>query len=146
MKGIVLILSLFLCSPAWATIDWNDKQIEWHGYADGLAKMKRENKNALLVVYSEYCGTCKKYALMFKDPGVVREAKKVVLIRIDRSVSKKDASRFRIDGHYVPRTFMLSSDGRILPSPYKSPKYTFYLPPNNAGYLVKLLKYLGRMR
>ena len=146
MKGIVLILSIFLCNSAWAAIDWNDKQIEWHNYADGHEKMKRENKNALLIVYAEWCGVCKKYSQMFKDSEVVRESKNVVLIRIDQDKYKRDANRFKSDGKYVPRTFMLSSNGRILPSPYKSSKYMFYLPPNNTKYLVKLLKYLGSMR
>jgi thiol-disulfide isomerase/thioredoxin len=129
-------------SIATAQIDWNDQQIEWHDYPDGLIKMKSDNKAAILIVYADWCGVCKRYSKMFLDPEVVKQAKNVVLIRINQDTSPyvKD---FAYDGNYVPRTFILDKRGKVLDSPFKNGKYSFFLPPGRSEYFAKLLSYMG---
>jgi len=39
---MALVIFLLVCGSARAEIDWNDGQVKWHGYADGLEKMQAE--------------------------------------------------------------------------------------------------------
>jgi len=123
-------------------IDWNSQQIEWHDYPDGLETMKSNNQPAVLIVYADWCGVCKRYSKMFQDPEVVKQSKSVVFIRINQDTSPyvKDFSR---DGSYVPRTFLLDKHGTVLDSPFKNKRYSFFLPPGSTEYLAKLLSYMG---
>src|SRR3990167_11389663 len=126
-----------------ADIDWNKGDIEWHGYVDGLLKMKEENKNGLLIVYAEWCSVCKSYSKMFHDAEVVRQARNVVLIRLDQDKDSAYTKKYELDGDYVPRTFILSQDGTVRKSPYETEKYGFYLPPGRTKYLADLLRYIS---
>jgi hypothetical protein len=47
---------VLLPSLAFAGINWNDKAVKWHGYDDGVAAAKRDNKPILLV--GRYCWSC----------------------------------------------------------------------------------------
>ena len=146
MRLIFGLLMFLFSSNSIAEIDWNKSNVKWHGYVDGLLEMRRENKNALLIVYAEWCGVCKDYSRMFHDPKIVTLAKNVVLIRLDQDKDSQYTKKFELDGGYVPRTFILSSDGTVRQSPYKSKKYDFYLPPGNNKYLADLLQYISATR
>jgi len=104
--------------------------------------MRADNKGAILIVYADWCGVCKRYSEMFRDPEVVKQSKHVVLIRINQDTSPY-AKDFSFDGSYVPRTFILDKRGKVLASPFGDKKHGFFLPPGHSDYLVKLFSYMG---
>jgi thiol-disulfide isomerase/thioredoxin len=136
---LLAALLLIGSSSAFAGIDWNDKAVQWHGYAEGAAIAKRENKPMLLIVYADWCGVCKQYATMFNDPKVLAASRKVVLVRLNQDRDKKDLVKYSLDGKYVPRTFILNKDLVIQPSPYKRDDYGFFLPPQSNELLVDIM-------
>lgn len=125
-----------------AEIDWNDSSVSWHGYVDGLMEAKKQGKNVVLVVYADWCSVCKQYSKMFYDNNVIAASKNVVLVRLNQDHDKHYLKKFSLDGEYVPRTYILDSNFTVQPSPFKSKKYGFFLPPDNSDYLVKLFKQL----
>lgn len=137
-RQLVIASLLLLPSLAFAAINWNDKAVKWHGYEDGIAAAKRDNKPILLVVYADWCGVCKQYSKMFNDPAVVNSSRNVVLIRLNQDKDGKYLAKYSLDGKYVPRTYIMNKDQVIQPSPYKRADYAFFLPPDSNEFLVEL--------
>jgi len=96
--------------------DWNEAQISWHPFEEGLATAKRDRLPICLVFTTEWCPHCKTYRGVFKDPGVVAKASSFVMIRVDSDKSQDLSHRFAPDGEYIPRTFFLSPDGVLDPA------------------------------
>lgn len=71
IKAAALTLFLLLPGIATAGIEWNDRNIQWYGYIDGMLEAKRQNKSMFIVIYTDWCGYCKKYSRMFYDDRVV---------------------------------------------------------------------------
>ncbi len=110
---LVAALALALAPSAHAGGDWNDAQIGWQPYQQGLAAAKKGKKPVCLVVYTEWCQHCTNYSAVFKDPKVVAEAKKFVMIRVDKDKSPEVSKKYAPDGEYIPRTYFLSSGGEL---------------------------------
>lgn len=138
----LLFSSLLFSSLTHAAIDWNDQQVVWHSYPEGVAKAKREHKNMIVVVYADWCGHCAAYAKMFRDPEVVRQSQGVVLVRIN---DDKDPSAkvFIKDDQYVPRTYILDQNAKIQPSPFQKNEHVYHLPEGSSDYLARLMRQLG---
>jgi thiol-disulfide isomerase/thioredoxin len=131
-------LSLLHSKPAWALEDWNDTQINWQPYEQGLAEAKKQKKPVCLVFYTEWCSHCKKYSGIFHDPRVVERAKDFVMIRVDKDKNQELSRRHALDGQYIPRTYFMSSRGTIDPdihAPRERYKY-FYDEHNPASLLA----------
>ncbi|HZP42560.1 MAG TPA: thioredoxin family protein [Candidatus Binatia bacterium] len=111
----VVLLAAVAGRPALAH-DWNDAGIEWRPYEEGLAAAKQAKKPICLVVFTEWCPHCKNYSAVFHDPKVVAEAKRFVMIHVDKDASPDVSKRYAPDGEYIPRTFFLASDGTLDPS------------------------------
>jgi thiol-disulfide isomerase/thioredoxin len=141
---IASLVFLSLSCNSFSAIDWNDKDVEWHGYVDGLLAAKKEKKNVVLIVYADWCGVCKKYSTMFQDADVIRNSKNVVLVKLNQDTDTMYLKKYSLDGEYVPRTYLLDSEFNVMPSPYKSKKYDFYLAPGNESYLASLLNKLKK--
>ncbi len=94
--------------------DWND-QVAWKSYEAGLAAAKKEKKPVCLVFFTEWCPHCKNYSSVFHDPKVVEQAKKFVMINVDKDKNGELSRQFAPDGEYIPRTYFLSSDGKLDP-------------------------------
>jgi thiol:disulfide interchange protein len=111
----VATIALFaLAAPALAAGDWNDANIAWKTYEEGLAEAKSTNKPICLVFYTQWCPHCTNYSQIFHDPGVVALSKKFVMIRVDNDKDQATSSKYAPDGKYIPRTFFLRSDGTLL--------------------------------
>ncbi|NIW47082.1 MAG: hypothetical protein GWN30_20735, partial [Gammaproteobacteria bacterium] len=114
----------------------------WHGYVDGMLEAKKQGKNVVLIVYADWCSVCKRYSKMFFNNSVIANSDNVVLVRLNQDQDQRYLKKFSLDGKYVPRTYILDSNFKVQPSPFKSKKYDFYLPPGNEEYLVRLFKKL----
>ena len=113
---ITLLLALGLAGTAHAGGDWNDAQITWMSYDDGLAAAKKEKKPVLLIFYTEWCPHCANYSKVFHDPKVVAKSKDFVMIRLDGDKNKDLSKQYAVDGSYIPRTYFLSSAGTLDPN------------------------------
>jgi len=114
----VLALTLLALSAgsALAGGDWNDAQVQWKPYEDGLAAAKKEKKPICLIFFTEWCPHCSNYSKVFHDPKVVERAKDFVTIRLDQDKNAELGKKYAPDGGYVPRTYFLSSDATLDPA------------------------------
>ncbi len=110
------LLILLAAQPARAGGDWNDANIAWRTYDEGLAASKKENKPVCLLFYTEWCPHCARYSQVFHDPEVVKRSKSFVMIRIDGDKNREMSGKFNPDGEYIPRTYFLSPAGALDPS------------------------------
>jgi protein-disulfide reductase (glutathione) len=92
---------------------WNAAQIEWQPYEAGLRLAKTQKKPVCLVFSTTWCPHCKNYSHVFEDPRIVAHARDFVMIHLDADAEESVASRYALDGTYIPRTYFLSSDGAI---------------------------------
>lgn len=146
----VLAACAVLLAPlaARAAHDWNDGQIAWKPYEDGLAAARKDKKPVCLVVYTEWCPHCANYSRVFHDPKVVEEAKKFVMIRVDKDKQPDVSKKHAPDGEYIPRTYFLSSAGDLDPAlqaPRDRFRY-FYDEKNPASILAGMQAALQKLR
>lgn len=134
---LTLLLALGLAGTAHAGGDWNDAQITWMSYDDGLAAAKKEKKPVLLIFYTEWCPHCTNYSKVFHDPKVVAKSKELVMVRLDADKNKELGQKYAVDGSYIPRTYFLAPDGTLsdIHAPREQFKY-FYDERNPASVLA----------
>ena len=53
-------VSAFLTSSGRSTVESSASVIKWHGFDEGAALARQENKKILVDVYTDWCGWCKK--------------------------------------------------------------------------------------
>ncbi|MBI3767684.1 MAG: thioredoxin family protein [Deltaproteobacteria bacterium] len=118
-RAVVLALvvagAVLLAPRAQAGGDWNDTQIGWKSYEDGLALAKKERKPICLIFYTEWCPHCRNYSGVFHDPKVVEKSKQFVMIRLDKDKNREISGKYAPDGEYIPRTYFLTADGALDP-------------------------------
>lgn len=51
---------------------------------------------------------------VFEDPRIVERSRSFVMVHLDTDEHPSIASRYQVDGQYVPRTFFLNSEGNPL--------------------------------
>lgn len=139
--GIPLVAAalalLTAAGPARAAGDWNDAQIKWLSYADGLAAAKKSQKPICLIFYTDWCPHCSNYSKVFHDEKVVAESKDFVMVRLNGDQEKELSKQYAVDGSYIPRTYFLSSAGKLdesIHAPRDKFKY-FYDEANPASVL-----------
>ena len=141
-------LFIILANPAGAAgtakIDWNDTQLQWLSYQEGIVKLKQTGQRGILIVYADWCGTCKAYSTLFKDPKVVSALRGLVLMRANRDTDGVTSKKFGNDGEYVPRTLALSSNGDILTQAYaRNDQFAYFIPADEP---VELMEFLRRIK
>jgi thiol:disulfide interchange protein len=92
---------------------WNPAQIAWQPYEAGLRQAKDENKPVCLILSTTWCPHCKNFSHVFDDPRVVTSARSFVMVHLDADANEAIASRYVVDGSYIPRTFFLAPDGTL---------------------------------
>ncbi|MGD9762103.1 MAG: thioredoxin family protein [Candidatus Binatia bacterium] len=108
-------VALFIGARAEAGGDWNDNQIKWQAYEEGLEQAKKSQRPVCLIFYTEWCPHCTNYSKVFHDPKVVEKSKEFVMIRLDADQNKQLGPKYAVDGSYIPRTFFLSPAGVLDP-------------------------------
>lgn len=132
-NGMILGVALLAASivatttPANAGGNWNDGSVQWQPYEAGLAAAKKDKKPIMLVFFTEWCPHCTNYSKLFHDPKVVEQAKKLVMIRLDKDKNAELSKKYAPDGEYIPRTYFLSSDGTLDPAlTAPRPEYKYF--------------------
>src|SRR5207249_10571965 len=152
IRSKTIVLAALLVAVATAALaggDWNDKDVAWKSYEDGLAAAKKEKKPVCLIFYTEWCPHCANYSAVFHDPKVVDMTKRFVMIRLDKDKETDLSKKYAPDGEYIPRTFFLSSAGVLdadIHAPREQDKY-FYDEKPPASVLAGMeeaSKKLGR--
>jgi thiol:disulfide interchange protein len=153
VASCVLAGGAWLSSQAWAVlasaapakrpaeIDWNDAAMQWKPLAEGLEEAAAKKKPVCLVVFTTWCPHCKRYSRVFHDPRVAFEAKGFVMIKLDQDESEAESARYNVDGTYIPRTFLLASNGDIdreIHAP--RPTYRHFFDEDDAGDLLAAMK------
>jgi len=144
-----LLTAVLAAPPARAGGDWNDGGIKWHGYEEGLAAAKKEKKPVCLIFYTEWCPHCANYSQVFHDPKVVEQAKRFVMIRLDKDKNGEISQKYGPDGAgYIPRTYFLASDGTLAADIHAAReqfKY-FYDEKNPASVLAGMDQALQKLK
>ena len=148
--GIAIIAGIVAVSlTAFAGVeDWNDAGIRWMSYDDGLAAAKKERKPICLIFYTTWCPHCTNYSKLFSNPEVVKKSKSFVMVRIDKDKNRELSAKYKPDGEYIPRTYFLSSDGRLEESlTEQRPQYKyFYSESDPSSILAGMDRALQKLR
>ncbi len=114
----VTLLLLSLVGWADEPIDWNDDELKWFSHEEGLALMKQTGQKGLLIIYADWCSTCKAYSNLFQQQKVVEALEGLVLMRANRDTAPEISQRFDFDGEYIPRTMALQQGGQVITDLY----------------------------
>ncbi|MCI5122610.1 MAG: hypothetical protein D3908_15760 [Candidatus Electrothrix sp. AUS4] len=115
-------------------------EIAWKGYQDGLAQARREGKPAIIIFYSDSCSACKRYKGVLRDKDVVAASEPFVMIRVNTRQQPGLSNNYQFDGNYIPRTFAVSPDGKIMHQLYRPKRYKYFIglePKNLLGLMQK---------
>jgi protein-disulfide reductase (glutathione) len=145
----MLLVGLTMASRTLAAgEDWNDAQIKWMSYDDGLAEAKRSKRPVCLIFYTTWCPHCANYSKVFSNAKVVEKAKAFVMIRLDKDQHRDISKKYAPDGEYIPRTYFLSADGQLdasLSEAREQYKY-FYHEKDPASILAGMDRALKKLR
>ena len=123
---LLLLMSGSDCS-AMIGIHLERDEIAWKGYKEGLAQAKREGKPAIIIFYSESCSACKRYKGVLQEQSVIDASASFVMIRVNTRQQPQLSHKYQFDGRYVPRTFAVSPDGKIMHHLYPSKRYKYFI-------------------
>lgn len=117
--------------------EWNGDEISWLDYDAGLARARAEGKPVCLVMHADWCPHCHTYARVFDDPRVVAQARNLVMVRVNVDHAPAVATRYAVDGTYVPRTYFLRPDGTVLERvDARRPQYRYFFDENDPGSIL----------
>jgi thiol-disulfide isomerase/thioredoxin len=149
LAGAVLFTVLLAAAHhSFAGGDWNDGQIKWQPYEEGLAAAKKDKKPVLIVFFTEWCPHCQNYSAVFHDPKVVEQSKKFVMVRLDKDKNAELSKKYAPDGEYIPRTYFLSSSGTLEPAIHAPrDQYQYFYPEKDpAGVLAGMSEALAKLK
>lgn len=137
VSAVVVCLAL-ACAVAFAGVeDWNDANIRWMPYQEGLATAKKNHRPICLIFFTTWCPHCANYSKVFSDPEVVKRSKSFVMIRLDKDRNQEVSKQYKPDGEYIPRTFFLSSAGVLDESLTEDrPQFKYFYSENDPASLL----------
>jgi protein-disulfide reductase (glutathione) len=115
---------------------WNDAQIDWISHEDAMARARRDGRPVMVVMHADWCGHCRNYAHVFEDARIVERSRRMLMVRLDVDAEPELASRYARDGTYVPRTYFVGADGRILDVDARRPRYQHFFDENDPASLL----------
>src|SRR5512143_1148416 len=133
---LTALLVLGVAGTARAGGDWNDQQIKWRTYDEGLAEAKKAKKPVMLIFFTEWCPHCKNYSGVFHDPKVVAKSKDFVMVRLDADKNKELSEKYAVDGSYIPRTYFLSSSGTLMDVHAPREQFKYFYDEHNADSIL----------
>ncbi len=143
MRTRVALVGAFLglCLGATAALagaeNWNDANIRWMSYDDGLAAAKKEHKPVCLIFYTTWCPHCANYSKLFNDPKLVEKSKSFVMVRLDKDKNPELSKKYSPDGEYIPRTYFLSAGGNLDESiTEQRPQYKYFYAETDPGSIL----------
>lgn len=127
---------------------WNDANIKWQSYEEGLKTAKQEGKPVCLIFYTSWCPHCTNYSKVFNDEKIVEKSKSFVMIRLDSDKNKDLSGKYKPDGEYIPRTFFLSADGELDAALSEArPQYKYFYSENDpASILAGMDRALAKLK
>ena len=142
-------LALLFGSLTFAGGDWNEDGVAWMSYEDGLAAAKESGKPICLVFFTDWCPHCVNFAKLFHNSAVIEKSSEFVMIRLNKEAYPKLSSRYAPDGQYIPRTYFLTSAGKLDPTLHAPrDKYKFFYhesrPESILGGMTRALEKIGR--
>ena len=145
---VSLSMSLILISICYAKnqkISWNDRKIKWFSYEQGMRMAQRTKKPVILIFYADWCPTCHNYSKLFQNKQVVSSSYRFVMIRVNTDTQSSLSKQYNLDGGYVPRTFALFPNGRIMNDIYPPKEHKYYLGVNVNNLLSFMQSALKRL-
>jgi thiol:disulfide interchange protein len=133
---LTALLALGAADTALAGGDWNDQQVKWKTYDDGLAEAKKSKKPVMLIFFTEWCPHCKNYSGVFHDPKVVAKSKDFVMVRLDADKNKELSEKYAVDGSYIPRTYFLASNGTLSEIHAPREQFKYFYDEHNADSVL----------
>ena len=124
---LLIMLMLERDCLAMIGVHFGRDEIAWKEYKEGLAQAKREGKPAIIIFYSESCSACKQYKGVLQDKSIVEASSHFVMIRVNTRQHPKLSEDYLFDGRYVPRTFVVFPDGRIMHHLYPAKRYKYFI-------------------
>lgn len=134
----MVVAVLLAPAPAFAGGDWNDGEVAWQPYDEGLALAKEQGKPVCLIFYTDWCPHCTNYSAVFHDPKVVEVARDFVMIRINQDQNRELGRRYAVDGSYIPRTYFLAADGTLAEGIHmRRSQYRYFYDENDPRPLLR---------
>jgi len=120
--------------------DWNDKEVRWLDYDEGLQQAKLTGKPILLLLYADWCATCHAYKSVFYNPKIVSQAEQLIMVRVNIDQLPMIDAKYQLDGEYVPRTFSLDINGNIIHSAQARQSYPrHFISPDDIDTFIKVM-------
>lgn len=127
-------------TPAHAEL-WNGAEINWRDPKSGIYEASSTGRPVLMLMHATWCGACKAYRAIFKDPEIVKASRDFVMILVDVDTEKQINGAFSPDGTYVPRTLFIDANGDISKELVgKDPKYPHTIDLENSAELLSLMR------
>jgi thiol-disulfide isomerase/thioredoxin len=103
------------------SLDWNESNISWLRYDEGVARAKASGKPILAVVYADWCPHCKEFGKNFFETEIENLAQDYVMVLVNQDREPATSQKLSPDGTYTPRTFVLSSGGDLREDVFATP-------------------------
>jgi len=143
-------MAVFRATPSAAAskvIDWNEAQIRWYSFNDGLREAQATGRPILAVFFAEWCPHCLGHSRLFRNPQIVRLSQALVMVKVDGDRYPEISARYAPDGAYIPRTMVLGSDGRVITSLHgSSAKYRYFLNYETEEELAGIMRGAAGLR
>ena len=124
-------------------MDWNDVQIKWWPYQEGLAEARAKSLPVLVLQYATWCSDCTALAPVFDDPRLVALSRRIVMVRVDSDLDDV-GEQFPSSINYIPSVVFLDSSGRPLPlvvDPYNpDDEYAYFYSDWDTKILLSNMK------
>jgi|TARA_B100001123_G_scaffold193970_1_gene221095 thiol-disulfide isomerase/thioredoxin len=122
-------------------LDWNEEGIAWTRYDSGLEEARANGKPILALVYADWCAHCKKYGENFFESKIEDISKKYVMVLVNQDKEPATSRYLSPDGIYVPRTFILSSEGEIRDDIFAVPsRFQFFYDYRSPDNILNAMK------
>lgn len=120
---------------------WNGAEIAWRDVGPGIREAGRSGKPVVMLFHASWCGSCRRYRAVWKDPGVVAASGSFVMVLVDVDQHPDANGAFSPDGTYVPRTIFYTAEGDVMTDVVgKDPQYPHTIDLDDPAELRTLMQ------